>query len=179
MKLKTSATLLALLWFSLGSLPASVDQYGFTGEFMEVKLADLSPRSQGDSMLQILDAADTSRVKALAVGAKKLTAPVSPYSPHFVYYAYNLLAIDEWWISIIVANYDDSDHVITVQIEVQGVLQTSIFQEFELEANSAKLFSAKVELPPKIGMFHFRGKVTGETVNTSTVKSKLLIFDAL
>jgi hypothetical protein len=178
MKLKATA-LFALFLFSLGSFPASADQYGFTGEFMEVKLADLSSRSQGDSILQILDTADTSKVKALAVGAKKLTAPVSPYSPHFVYYAYNLIAIDEWWISIIVANWDDSDHVVTVEIEVQGVLQTSIFQEFNLEANSAKLFSAKVELPPKIGMFHFRGKVTGETINTSSVKSKLLIFDAL
>ncbi len=178
MKLKTTA-LLALMWFGLGSFPASADQYGFTGEFMEVKLADLSSRSQGDMMLQILDAADSSRVKALAVGAKKLTAPVSPYSPHFVYYAYNLIAIDEWWISIIVANWDEIDHVITVEIEIQGGLQSSIFQEFNLEANSAKLFSAKVELPPKVGMFHFKGKVTGETVNTSTVKSKLLIFDAL
>lgn len=167
--------LVALFWTPL----VMADQYGFTGEFMEIKLADLTPSGQGGAILETLDAAATSKVRALAVGAKKLTAPISPYSPHFVYYAYNLIAIDEWWVGIIVSNSDDIDHTIKVQITVQGVLQTTVEQEFKLEAYSAKLFSAKLELPPKIGVFHLRGRVSGATINATTVKSKLFIYDAL
>jgi hypothetical protein len=178
MKLKVLSVIL-LTMFIVVPAQAGTEEYGFTGEFMEIQLADISSKKPGISSLYEFNAETSSKVKAIAVGAKKLTAPVSPYSPHFVYYAYNLIAIDEWWISLIVANYDDSDHVVNVQIEVRGVLQTTIEQEVTVKANTAKLFAAELELPPKIGIFHLKGRVSGKTVDASIVRSKLLIYDAL
>ena len=170
--------LILVMILGISSVYGENGRYGFTGNIREVTLAEFAQDAQARSLNFTLDAADSSRVKALAVGAKKLTAPVSPYSPHFVYYAYNLIAIDEWWFGIIVTNYDDVSHVIKVSIEVSGVMKDEVEQSFTIEPNTAKLFSAETELPPKVGTFHIKGKVSGSTINSSTVKTKLFIYDA-
>ncbi len=171
--------LVLLMIVGIGSSFGENGKYGFTGEVMEVTLAEFSKHAQAHALDFTADAAGSSKVKALAVGAKKLTAPVSPYSPHFVYYSYNLITIDEWWIGMIVTNFDDVSHEIKAKIEVTGVLDTEVEQEFTIEPYTAVLISAKIELPPRAGMFHLRGRVTGDTVSASSVKTKLFIFDVL
>jgi len=178
MKIRIGILFLVML-VGLGSTYGQNGKYGFTGYFQETTLADFSKHAEARSLDYSLDAGSNNKVKALAVGAKKFTAPVSPYSPHFVYYAYNLIAMDQWWFGIIVVNSDDVSHVIKVKIEVTGVMESEIEQEFKMEPHTAKLFSAESELPPKIGTFHIKGKVSGADISASSVKTKLFIYDSL
>jgi hypothetical protein len=178
MRIKLGLLILVMI-VAIGSTHGDNGKYGFTGFFQETTLADFSKHAEARSLDYTLDEGNSNKVKALAVGAKKFTAPVSPYSPHFVYYAYNLIAMDQWWFGIIVVNSDDISHLITVKIEVTGVMETEIEQEFTIEPHTAKLFSAETELPHKIGTFHSKGTVSGAGINSSSVKSKLFIYDTL
>lgn len=163
----------------LSSLSAADKTPGFTGKFREELLGaapgiELRTLDKNEAEDQV-----SSRVKALAVGAKKITPPSNPYTPHFTYYAYNLLTMDEWWMGIIVVNYSSVDETVNLQIKVRRSSTYIYEKEVTVPAYTAMLYSAEYEMPPGIGMYHLTGLVSGPTVVANRVHSKLYIYDSL
>ena len=168
-----------VLLFVITVLKAGMNDFGFTGEFNEeasVKIPNFLLQN-----FELLGDTDgkTNKVVPLAIGVKKNFKPVNPMNPNFLYYSYNLLAYDQWWVGFIVVNFDDVEHLVDITMDVEGPLVSSITKTVKLDKHRVHLYSAKIKLANYIGLYSMTGKTEGEEVKTKKVNTRLYIYDVL
>lgn len=160
-------------------LSAGHKNFGFAGPIEDGVEVEISPTMA--PLFVGLEAAEegASVILPLAVGMKKHVRPLNPLSPHFLYYSYYLLGMDQWWMGCIVVNFDSVDHEVDLTMSMKGPEKASITQKVTIKKNSVKIFTAKIWPADYIGLYSLVGKVSGENISVRKVNTRLYIYDVL
>ena len=177
--MKKNVVILGLCLAVLSTLSASNRNFGFKGkiqEGMEVEInAMTAPIFVGTEEFD----AESSKVLPIAIGVKKHVRPVNPLNPNFLYYAYYLLTIDEWWVGCIVVNFDNVDKTVDLTMTMIGPQNSSITDTIVVKKNTAKIFTAKIEPAEYAGLYSLVGKVSGDGIKVRKVNTRFFIYDVL
>ena len=173
MKLKILFCVFLCLFLAV-NVQANEKEFGFTGEFKQITLtkflySQLPEFPEKDFYIQ------GKTVRALMIGIKEYSKPDNPKYESFDFYSDHWPEYDEWWVGFIVVNYGDNEVSCTVTMQIKGPKKSVITRKATLQPNEATIFSAKVELADKIGLYTLIGKLTGGAKDT--VKTKSYIYE--
>jgi len=174
--MKAKIFLLGLVFLFYSPLVHGED-FGFTGEFKEIKLKELSPRiepliTDGSKII------DT--VKVLMIGFSGIEPDDTDFECFdFVTYYWEEATQDDW-IAMIVANYGNKDaKKITISIEVKGPKSSKIEVKKTIPKSSVMLYLSKFNkrFATTPAVYDLIGEVNSKNIWTSRAVTRLYIDD--
>ena len=171
---------ICLLTFSF--VNAQEEEFGFTGEFVQSTLEVFSPFliQQGfeveDEIPFTIQA--KKKVKALMIGITDFAKPDNPDWEIFDFYSYHWPGYDDWWVGFIVVNYDNVEVPCKITMQLKGPKKSKITRQAVLQPNEATIFSAKVKLASKVGLYTLIGSIVGKDIGSGKkVTTRFYIYE--
>lgn len=170
---------LCLFWPSF----AQEKKFGFTGEFRQYTLKVFPPflSTRGFETIEEEDDAHTfakRKVNALMIGLTNFDKPDNPEWEIYDFYAYYWPGYHEWWVGIVVVNYDSITAPCKIIMQINGPQKSKITRKAILQPDEAVVFSAKVNLANKAGLYTLIGKITGTDIGSGKlVKTRCYIYE--
>jgi hypothetical protein len=163
-----------LCLFLATEIQADDEEFGFTGEFKQITLKEF-PYGQLPEFPEKDFNIQKKTIRALMIGLTKLWEPEDSDFECFYYYSYHWPEYHEWWVGFIVVNYGDNEVSCTVTMQIKGPKKSVITRKATLQPNRADIFTAKVKLGDKVGLYTLIGKLTGGAKDI--VKTKSYIYE--
>ena len=164
---------LICLWvclFTFSIVNAQEKDFGFTGEFTQRTLEVFPPflYQQGfeveDEEDSVITIQAKKKVKALMIGITNLAKPDNPEWELFDFYSYHWPGYHDWWLGFIVVNYDNVTVPCKIKMQIKGPKKDTIKRDAVLQPNEATIFSAKVNLADKVGIYTLIGTIVGKDI---------------
>lgn len=173
MKLKILLCVVVCL-FLVAEIQANEKDFGFTGEFKQITLkkfpyGQLPEFPEKDFYIQ------GKTVRALMIGIKNYSKPDNPEYESFDFYAYHWPGYHEWWVGFIVVNFGNYEVPCTVTMKIKGPKKSTITRKATIQPNEATIFSAKVNLADRVGLYTLLGILTGGAKDR--VKTRFYVYE--
>lgn len=172
MRLKILICVVVCLFLTI-EIQGEEKEFGFTGDFKQITLKKF-PYSQLPDFPEKDFYIEGKTVRALMIGIKEFSKPNNPKYESFEFYSDHWPEYDEWWVGFIVVNYGDNEVPCTITLKIKGPKQSVITREVTMQPNEATIFSAKIELAEKAGLYTLLGILTGGAKDR--VKTKSYIY---
>lgn len=169
-----------LLMFAFAS--AQEEDFGFTGEFIQ-KTLEVFPPFLHHQGFEVEDEKSFTiqakrKVKALVIGITNLSKPDNPSWELFDFYAWHWPGYDDWWVGFIVVNYDNVTVPCKITMQIKGPKKSKITRQAVLQPNEATIFSAKVRLASKVGLYTLIGSMAGQNLGSGKkVTTRFYVYE--